>query len=270
MRILSLVILLYSLILNPLFTQEKEYQSVDPLLSNYRVGKNDGYSWRTREIKYSISDIKLSKDKLISTIWREGFFGILVFYTDDRFAYGGAPWGIMTAGSYRIVSHNQVELVHDDLSNEDHKGLLSRKKVVLNFVIDKPTLNYSHYLIIDKEIYYAYGSQPADGEMVNYQDLKIIKETKDLIASDNVNIRNYPDISASKIDLSSFDTSPQLVKGYLLTKGTIVRQVGYYDKEYTINNDSGKWLLIEIKINEDMYESSTYGWVFSPYFYNKN
>ncbi|MBN1524994.1 MAG: hypothetical protein JW904_10945 [Spirochaetales bacterium] len=269
MKVLSFIVILCCLTLISMFSQEKEYQNVDPLLSNYRTSKSDGYSWRKRTVNYSLSDEKLSKEKLLSTIWKKGLLSVLVFYKDDRFAYGGVQCGKMITGNYKIISNDQVQLEADDLNFQGYDDFETKEKV-FNFVTDKKTLTYSHYLVSDNKVFYAFQSTPDDGEVVLHQDHKVIKETKLIISTDNVNIRKQPSISAPKIDLSSYNTSPRIEKGYLITKGTVVKQVGMFDKEVIINNEQGKWLLIEIELNEDDFVTSSYGWVFSPYFQNNN
>ena len=54
------------------------------LVSTFSKGPMDGYSWRQRQINYDITDTNLSKEKLISTIWRMNFeinpYAVLVLF----------------------------------------------------------------------------------------------------------------------------------------------------------------------------------------------
>lgn len=78
--------------------------------SNYKQYKWDGYSWRYRENTYDISDLKMSKEKLLSTKWiielQNQWDFWLVFYTDDVFKFGGTRAGVLVTGKYEVTSHS--------------------------------------------------------------------------------------------------------------------------------------------------------------------
>ena len=82
------------------------YQVMDMLKFNYRKETDDLVSWREREVKYDESYEKLTKEKLMSTIWvldkevAEPY--VLLFYSDDYFAIGSLDSGPSAIGKYRI------------------------------------------------------------------------------------------------------------------------------------------------------------------------
>ncbi|MBQ1662293.1 MAG: hypothetical protein II054_07305, partial [Treponema sp.] len=80
------------------------YQSDDKLKINYQKNSGDKSSWCEREIKYDMSDKRVSKEKLMSTVWvldkdvAESF--VLIFYSDDFFAIGDKTLGPSAFGKY--------------------------------------------------------------------------------------------------------------------------------------------------------------------------
>ena len=88
--------------------ETKGYQSENALNIFYRKSTNDGISWRKREIKYDVNDKTLSKEKLMSTIWRmeTNTNWMLLFYADDYFAIG---WGDVAAfGKYEVKDNKLI------------------------------------------------------------------------------------------------------------------------------------------------------------------
>ena len=50
--------------------EAKGWQSENPDAIFYRKNTNDGMSWKKRKLNYDKMDKKLSKEKLMSTIWK--------------------------------------------------------------------------------------------------------------------------------------------------------------------------------------------------------
>ena len=82
------------------------YQSDDILKFNYRNNSSDLSSWREREIKYDMNDKKLTKEKLMSTVWTlnksilDSF--VLIFYSNNFFSIGEKNSGPSAFGTYDI------------------------------------------------------------------------------------------------------------------------------------------------------------------------
>ena len=99
-------ILNLSLIFLPLAAQSNQYSADEAIRFNKSFetkrnpAVNNGISWKKREIKYDMNDKMLSKEKLMSTIWRleSNTNWMLLFYSDDSFVIG---WGdIVAFGKY--------------------------------------------------------------------------------------------------------------------------------------------------------------------------
>lgn len=100
--------------------EAKGWQSENPDAIFYRKNSNDGMSWRKRNLNYDKTDKKLSKEKLMSTIWKvdseKDSSGILLFYSDDYFAIGSVYADIYAFGKYSLEA-GKIILSDFDFNN---------------------------------------------------------------------------------------------------------------------------------------------------------
>ena len=90
-----------------ILNSDKNYQTEDPLKSNYRKTYWDGMSWRKRDITYDANNKTIDKEKMMSTIWNLdssiAYDYILLFYLDDVFQIGDIhSAAIFAQGNYRF------------------------------------------------------------------------------------------------------------------------------------------------------------------------
>jgi hypothetical protein len=238
----------------------------EKLLSTYSEQPGKYAEWNRRVITYVTDTEIISKKKLLSTVWKKSMLSVLVFYSDNRFAYGGYQCGKIIKGDYEIINDKQLKLIADKEYFSPYEGF-DKPQIVLDFITNQKNLEYSHFFQYNNTVFYAAESEPAEGDEVLFNNYYIVKKTKEVISTDNINLRRAPLLSAEKIDISDFSTFQKITNG-VLQKGETVTQLGFIKKVETINDVSGNWLLIEIPCAE---ENMGMGfrlkcWAFSPYF----
>lgn len=242
----------------------EEYQDVDPYLSSYKENEYDAYSWLKREIKYDKKDYKISKKKLLSTIWAKDPtnepWSVLIFYRDDVFKIGSINAGVMITGKY-VINHDCVQLIKDEKSiKEKYTGF---NVEIINLIFNYKSKNffYEHSLENDEICFYALGSDYENGSYGIYCKETICRLKKLIVANDNVNARMEPSISSEIFGYSLYDYSLNIKKGLIL-KGTVIQMLGYKPESVIIDKKKSYWFLIKI----DREEAYSYLWVFGAYF----
>ena len=96
-----------------ILNSDNNYQTEDPLKSNYRTNFWDGMSWRKRDITYDKNNKTIDKKKMMSTIWNLdssiAYDYILLFYSDDVFQIGEIhSASIFAQGNYRFEDDKLV------------------------------------------------------------------------------------------------------------------------------------------------------------------
>lgn len=250
------------------YEQTKNYQLTNPLLSTYQDGPYDGYSWRNREINYDTEDCTLSKEKLISTVWRmdvnKNQYALLVFYQDNIFRIGTRQAGVSIEGKYKIENN---ELILFDYNTDDPIGIeytLKREETVCKLNFSSDNIMYKHELEIDGVKYFPYGSEKNTGDKAVIDEINVEVVDKPFVFNDTVKFRAKPSISSATIPVYLYN---EISYGKISTdsfkKGTIVTVLAKIPKTETIGNDTGSWCYIKV---EDGFEGNQYGWVFGAYF----
>ncbi len=247
---------------------EETYQTHDPMASDYREGRGDGYSWRYREIAYDKNDRSVSKEKLLSTRWTMdptvNQFALLVFYSDDVFKIGTFQASVSIQGKYRIEGA-KVYLSDYNL-DEWMNGYVpmdgSEIECGLNF--DSDNVEYGHELIINGTKFFPEGSEKNGGDKARLQGLDVIVDKTIFVFNDTVRFRTGPSLDADLIEiylyneLSYGETSTSSFK-----KGTVVYALARTTHEEEIDGRQAPWYYIAVSTGHEGYQ---YGWVFGAYF----
>lgn len=247
-------------------------QSIDNMLSTYKKGSSDGYSWRYRENTYNVKNTNLTKDKLLSTIWvtdpLQRLQIILVFYKDDFFKIGTRQSGVEIQGNY-IVTNNTIQLTKYPITNDfiSRTGL-TKTNTNCNFVTNQNDLFYQDFILINGIKYYAVGSEQPNDKEISFNGIEVVINSDIKVMNDNVKFRNMPSTKGELIRVYQYgEVTTDLITS--LKKGTIVNLIARTKKIDKIDNISSSWYYIKIF---DGYEWYQYGWIFGGYFsdYDKN
>jgi hypothetical protein len=260
----SIVIVLFCILSTYMYPQET-FQSKDNLLSTYRENSTDGYSWRKREISYSVNDDSVSKKKLLSTIWvsdpLENMQPILVFFKDDIFKIGTRQAGVDLYGKYEI-NGKSINLIMQTKNSQRIAQLGMNSELEKCSISKSSNLFFYDQLVVGKHIFYPIGSERKNGEVLTYENINIIKENVVKVMSDNVNFREKPNVNAKKIQVEQYsEVTNEAV--FSLKKGTVVELIARTKQEELIDGIKSSWYFIRIF---DGYEGSQFGWVFGGSF----
>ena len=246
------------------------YQVMDSLKFNYRKESDDLVSWREREIKYDMNDKKVSKEKLMSTVWildkevAEPY--VLVFYSDDYFAIGSLDSGPSAIGKYRI---EKDKLYLSSFSYDPDISFYGRifgvddVKCYMNFGIN--SFFYDSDLILRDIKFFPTGSVKEAGTwaVADGADITIIKEQK--VISENIKFHTKPSVDSPTQNIEMYRKMfPEKVKNEtgILIRGTVVSVCGVAYERETIDGIRGSWYYISIPKDDDVQ----YGWIFGSYF----
>jgi len=241
------------------------YQSSDNMLSTYRKDPSDGYSWRQREIKYIFGTDRLTKEKLLSTIWVTDPLiepqSILVFYKDDVFKIGSRQAGSVIQGKYQILE-NKLKFYQYKLDTriENIYGLSGNSDTTI--ITDSDNLFYKEQLSIGKILYFPFGSERKNGEKVVFDGIKVLITDDRKVMNENVRFRTRPNTEASLIRIYQYSEITE-DKIYSIKRGTIVDLIARTIEMQEIDGVIAPWYFIKVF---DGYEGFQYGWVFGGFF----
>ena len=246
------------------------YQVMDMLKFNYRKESDDLVSWREREIKYDESYEKLTKEKLMSTIWvldkevAEPY--VLLFYSDDYFAIGSLDSGPSAIGKYRIEKDKMYlsSFSYDpDISFYGRIFGVDDVKCYMNY--RSASFYYDSELVLRDIKFFPTGSEKeaGTGARVDGAGITIIKEQK--VISENIKFHTKPsaDSQTQNIEMykEMFPGKTENETG-ILKRGTVVSVCGIAYVRETIDGVRGSWYYISIPKDGDVQ----YGWIFGAYF----
>lgn len=248
------------------------YQSENNMLSTYRENKSDGYTWRYREMLYDINDETVSKEKLLSTIWKMNpsinQYALLVFYSDDVFKIGTYQGGVSIQGNYKI-ENSKVYLSNYNTEKFINQFLVmgeSETECVLNF--SSTNVQYNNELIISEVQFFPLGSEKTNGDKGIIQDINVIVDKNTFVFNDTVRFRAGPSLNSELLVVKFYDAYfYEMGKKSIITnsfkKGTKVYTLARTDYTEEIENKTAPWYYIVVS---DGFEGNQYGWVFGAYF----
>jgi hypothetical protein len=248
--------------------EHKDYQSNDKMMSNYRESKGDGYSWRYREITYNKNDKIVTKNKMLSTVWKMDSkvnqYAVLVFYSDDVFKIGTFQAGVSIQGNYRIENSN-IYLSNynaDEFMNQFIK--FNNKETEGVVIFNSDNVEYDHELFIGGTKFFPLGSEKVNGDKAIIQDSNVIVDKSTYVFNDTVRFRTKPSVDSDCIDISLYnEMSGGRIKTNSFKKGTIVNTIAKTVNTEKIDGKIASWYYLVVS---DGFEGRQYGWVFGAYF----
>ena len=246
------------------------FQGDDIFKFNYRKNSTDENSWREREIKYDEKDRKLTKEKLMSTVWildkevAEPY--VLVFYSDDYFAIGSLDSGPSAIGKYRI---EKDKLYLSSFSYDPDINFYGRifgvddVKCYMNFGIN--SFFYDSDLILRDIKFFPTGSVKEAGTwaVVDGAGITIIKGQK--VISENTKFHTKPSVDSPTQNIGMYkEMFPGKTENEtgILKRGSVVSVCGVAYERETIGGVRGSWYFISIPKDDGLQ----YGWIFGSYF----
>ena len=251
-----------------IFMTINSFAAENVLVSTYTTGPGDGFSWRQRQINYDVKDTVLSKEKLVSTIWRmdveKNQYVILVFYTDDVFRIGTRQAGKSIEGKYRIENG---KLILFNYNKDDRLGInytLKENECVCKINFSSENVVYKHELEIQGRKYFPYGGEKDSGETAKINGISVKTVMKAMVFNDSVKFRSAPNLSSELIKVYMYnEMTDGRIQTYSFKKGTVVIVLAEIPQKVTIAGDTGSWSYIQVS---DGFEGSQFGWVFGAYF----
>ena len=240
--------------------------------SNYKQYKWDGYSWRYRENTYDISDLKMSKEKLLSTKWvielQNQWDFWLVFYTDDVFKFGGTSAGVLVTGKYE-VKNDSVKLYpqESEVSRKlkdiliDDFDWLAETELTGHMNYSSDNILYAHELLINQHVFYPWGVYKADGAEGLTDNVPVIKELETIVMTKTIPFYKQPDIKSPKIKNWKYGEQYDFVSEELVA-GTPLQLLGKTKNKSSVQGKSDYWYYVIIYYEE----SHDYGWFFGNNF----
>ena len=248
------------------------YQSDDKLKINYQKNSGDKSSWCEREIKYDMGDKKVSKEKLMSTVWvldkdvAESF--VLIFYSDDFFAIGDKTSGPSAFGKYDTDGGVlTLKSFSYDPSIAFYDKIFSKDEVIcrLNFT----STDYSHgnelFLLGVKFLPEGSEEEKENGvyAVLEGHSVDVIKSTK--VMSENVKFHTEPSADSKTQDVEMYaEMFPENTeaKTDVLRRGTVVKTYGLMHASEMIDGVQGRWYYVSVPKKD----GEQYGWIFGAYF----
>lgn len=248
--------------------ENEGYQSEDKMLSTYREGPHDGYSWRYREIDYIMEDENLSKEKLLSTLWLMDSdinqYALLVFYSDDVFKIGTYQAGVSIQGNYRIENsriflsnYNSDEYMDRFITMDD-----TETECEINF--DSMNVKFRNEIAINGTSFFPIGSETQNGDNAIIRDISVTVDRNTYVFNENVSFRTAPNTGSELINIYLYNeiTNGDVNSNYFI-KGTVINTIARTNFMEEIDGKSSPWYYVVIT---DGFEGSQYGWVFGAFF----
>jgi hypothetical protein len=138
------------------------------------------------------------------------------------------------------------------------KGVLT-----LDFRKDAENLWFSDALVLREGVmwFHAEGSEPTEGGRYKINGTNIIKESKTLVATDNLRWRELPSTSAALLDYDFMGSRARYIQLPFLPKGIRLSSVGHTETVEIIDGIEAFWYYV------DYWEDASrhFGWVFGGY-----
>lgn len=245
--------------------ETKGWQSDNPSMIFYRRNVNDGSSWRKRNLTYNKNDMKLSKEKLMSTVWlvdsKKDPSGRLLFYSDDYFAIGSCYADIYAFGKYSIENGKIILSEYDFNKNVTYcLSLFNGSSVsgVLNYETDSPL--YANEIVFNEVTFYPADCVKENGAKAKINNVPVIVDISKKVMTDNVKFRTEPSTKAKtqKVWLygEMFNASVESVK-----KGTVIDTRARTTELEEYDGVKGYWYYIYFSV----VDTEQYGWIFGGY-----
>ena len=246
------------------------FQADDILKFNYRKNSNDENSWREREIKYDQDNTKLTKEKLMSTVWildkevAEPY--VLVFYSDDYFAIGGQNSGPSAFGRYEVKG-GELSLTSfcDDPDISFYGRIFGVGDVTCRMNYRSTSFFYDSELILRDIKFFPTGSVKETGSSAKVDEVYITIKNEQKVISENIKFYTKPSIDSQTQEIAMykerFAGKTENETG-VLKRGTVVSICGVADRRETIDGVTGNWYYVSLSNGEELQ----YGWIFGSYF----
>ena len=246
------------------------YQSDDILKFNYRKNSDDLSSWREREINYDENYLRLTKDKLMSTVWildknvAETY--ILLFYSDGYFVIGGDKSGPSAIGKYTI---KREELSLSAFSYDPAISFYGRifgvgdVKCRMNF--RSSSFFYDSELVLRDIVFFPEGSVKAPGSSATVDDAYLTIKNEQKVISENIKFYARPSADSNTQNILMYREMFPEGQGNgtdVLKRGTVVSVCGVASGRSTIKGVTGNWYYVSLPALDGLQ----YGWIFGSYF----
>ena len=242
--------------------ESKGYQSENPLNIFYRKNSNDGISWRKRELKYDKNDKTLSKEKLMSTIWRmeSNTSWMLLFYADDYFAIG---WGDVAAFGKYSVKDNKVILSSFDYNhNIDFlTSIFTGQTITAELSFKTNHFYYANELNLNGVKFCPDGCEKENGDTAIIDGNPVVVERSKKIFTDNVRFRKGPSIKSKTQNIGLYDEMYN-EKTDVIKRGEKITTYARTENAETIDGINACWYYISLQDVDGLQ----FGWVFGGYF----
>lgn len=245
--------------------EAKGWQSENPDAIFYRKNTNDGMSWRKRKLNYDKTDKKLSKEKLMSTIWKvdaeKTSSGILLFYSDDYFAIGSVYADIYAFGKYSLEDDKVILSDYDFNKNITYcLSLFDGKSVTGSLNYETDSFLYANEIVFNGISFYPADCKKENGAKAKINNIPVIVDVSKKVLTDNVKFRTAPSTSAKTQKVWLYDemynVSVESVK-----KGTVIDTRARTTKLEEYDGVKGYWYYIYFSV----VDAEQYGWIFGGY-----
>lgn len=257
-----------TLILLPLAAQTNQYSADEAVRFNksfeakWNPVVNKGSSWKKRDIKYDINDKTLSKEKLMSTIWRleSNTNWMLLFYSDDSFAIG---WGDVSAfGKYEIKDGKLILSSFDFNHNVDFlNSIFTGQTVTANLSFKTEHFYFANELNLNGIKFFPDGCIKANGDRAVIDGIPVIIEQSQKKLNDNVRFRTGPSTKSKTQNIGLYDEM-YYEKTDVIKKGEQITTYARTEKAETIDGVKAYWYYISMP---DVGRLQ-FGWIFGGYF----
>lgn len=247
------------------------YQHEDKLKVNYRDGPNDGYSWHSRECNYDINDKRLSKEKLLSTVWfldeKYGKSIKLVFYSDDYFMIGSGYIGPSAFGKYKIEDDKLILYDYDHVGGRDYYDkIFTSDEVIGELRFESDHFLVDNELLLNDVKFFPYGCPKLAGSHALINGINAIAVSEEKVLTDNVKFRTEPNTNSEtivpEIYEEIFHNEPNWRMPDCLIKGQVLTLYARTENLETIDGETAYWYYTGMPTIA-YYD---YGWIFGGWF----
>ncbi|MBR6153656.1 MAG: hypothetical protein IKQ43_04390 [Treponema sp.] len=247
------------------------YQTEDPLKTNY-TGPYDGwYTWHTRENNYDINDKRLSKEKLLSTLWllddKLYYSYRLLFYSDDYFKIGSHWDGPDAFGRYKVEDGKVILYDYDHVQRDIYDRIFTSEEVIGELKFESDSFLVDNELLFNGVRFIPNGCPKLDGSHALIDGINAIAVNLKVVLTDNVKFRTAPNTKAetmvSEIYEEIFHNEPNWRMPDCLIKGEVLTLYARTENPETIDGATAYWYYTGMPMVTGYYQ---YGWIFGGWF----
>lgn len=247
------------------------YQHEDKLKVNYRNGPNDGYSWHSRECNYDINDKRLSKEKLLSTLWllddelNKSYQ--LLFYSDDYFMIGSHYVGPSAFGKYRIEDDKLILYDYLHVGGRDfYDKMFTGEEVIGELKFESDSFLVDNELLFNGVRFIPNGCPKLDGSHALIDGINAIAVNLKVVLTDNVKFRTEPNTNSKtivpEIYEEIFHNEPNWRMPDCLIKGQVLTLYARTENLETIDGETAYWYYTRMPTIASYYD---FGWIFGAW-----